>query len=94
MLWNRHKEEKGEACREVRGAQEGLLLAKAMLVLQGSITKTSLSTTPKGFIHQHSALPVDLRANISMDLATSITFRFMSNFYGLEFIRISEVLEK
>ena len=91
MLQNGHKEEK-EACREVceTTAQEALLIAKAMLALQENITYNyRLPTTPKGLINQHSALPVDLKNSISIQTATTITFRFISNFYGLGFIRTS-----
>ena len=77
VLQNRHREGKGEACREVceTTAQEGLLIAKVVLILQESITyNSSLPTTPKHLINQHSALSVDLKNNISVQIVTTITF--------------------
>lgn len=69
------KEKEKPTERSVRPQpKEGLLIAKATLALQESITYNyNRLTTPKGFISHHSALPVDLKNSISIQTATTIT---------------------
>lgn len=82
------KEKPAELCETT--AQKGLSIAKATLALQESVTYSCrLPSTPKGLINQSSPLPVDLKNSIGIQIASTITFWFISNFYGLGLARIS-----